>query len=81
MNRGSLEEYRKWFQHHRKEILEDYFTLLRFPSISTDPAYKKDVQACAEWLKSYIEKLGLKGRTLANENPSCAFCIFYGSWA
>lgn len=60
MSDVSLEQYREWYHHHQKRILEDYFTLLRFPSISTDPAYKKDVQACADWLKAFLEKMGLK---------------------
>ncbi|MBS3904534.1 MAG: dipeptidase [Simkania sp.] len=59
MGMATLEDYRTWFHARRKEILEEYFTLLRFPSISTDPAYKKDVQACAEWLKAYLDKMGL----------------------
>jgi acetylornithine deacetylase/succinyl-diaminopimelate desuccinylase-like protein len=58
MTNVSLKEYQTWYQHHRKRILEDYFTLLRFPSISTDPAYKKDVNACAHWLKEHLEKIG-----------------------
>lgn len=60
MTGASLEEYREWYRLHKDRILEDYFTLLRFPSISTDAAYKKDVQACAGWLKAFLEKMGLQ---------------------
>ncbi len=42
--------------------LEDLFSFLRFPSISTDSHYAKDVRACADWL---IAKLG--GMGLATE--------------
>lgn len=36
-------------------IKEEFFQFLRFQSISTDPAYRTDVRACADWLKDYIE--------------------------
>lgn len=39
--------------------LEDLFTFLRFPSISTASEHSKDVQACAEWLQSKLNTIGL----------------------
>ncbi len=60
MSAPTLQDYRAWFGHHRPNIFQDYFTLLRFPSISTDPTHKKDVRACAEWLKTFLEKSGLQ---------------------
>ncbi len=60
MNGPSVKEYREWYEKHHKRIMNDYFTLLRFPSISTDPAYKNDVRACAEWLKNFLSNLGLE---------------------
>lgn len=40
--------------------LEDLFSFLRYPSISTDSAHAADVRACAAWL---MEKLGAMGLT------------------
>lgn len=53
---SSLKQLKSWFQAHSQEIKEDYFTFLRFKSISTDPAYRKDVLECAKWLSDYIAK-------------------------
>jgi len=39
--------------------LQDLFTLLRFPSISTDPEKSGDVNACAEWVCQYLSDSGL----------------------
>ena len=39
--------------------LDQYFDFLRFPSVSTDPAHKADVAACAEWLVAKFHALGL----------------------
>ena len=38
--------------------LEKLFALCRIKSISTDPAYKDDCHAAAEWLSSYLADLG-----------------------
>ena len=35
------------------------FEFLRFPSISTDPAYRDDVSACGEWLYRKFSSMGL----------------------
>ena len=40
--------------------LEDLFTFLRFPSISTDSNHAKDVRACGEWLVEKLTKMGLQ---------------------
>ena len=48
-----------WFEKHKEEILRDFTTFLQFKSISTDPAYKKDVLACCQWVQDYLKKCGL----------------------
>ncbi len=55
-----LEDYDAWFEKNRSASLEDFFTFLRFPSISTDPAHTKELLACKDWLITYMEKGGLK---------------------
>ncbi|MDB6137731.1 MAG: Peptidase, partial [Verrucomicrobiaceae bacterium] len=39
--------------------LDDLLTLLRFPSVSTNPANAGDVRACASWLMSKLRSIGL----------------------
>lgn len=41
------------------EILNDLFSYLRFASISGDPKYKGEVNACADWLTARFERAGL----------------------
>ena len=36
-----------YFNQHRDRILADYFDLLRFPTISSDPARLGDCARCA----------------------------------
>lgn len=56
----SLSDFQQWYNSHEKEIFSDYFTFLRFPSISTDPEYKPEILKTASWLESYLKKLGME---------------------
>ena len=44
----------------RDTYLDDYFTFLRFPSISTDDAYKEKLAECAHWLVEKLNGIGLE---------------------
>jgi acetylornithine deacetylase/succinyl-diaminopimelate desuccinylase-like protein len=47
--------------------LEELFTFLRFPSVSTDSSRRGDVRACAGWLVEKLTSMGL--RTELHETP------------
>ena len=47
--------------------LEDLFSLLRFASVSTDPAYDQQVRGAAEWLEKKLRSLDLE--TKIHETP------------
>ena len=74
---SSIKKFKAWYDEHSAEIRKDYFEFLRFQSISADPAYKKEVLACAEWLKRYLEKGGLKVELL----PTPSYPIVYAEMA
>ncbi len=44
----------------RDSHLEDFFTFLRFPSISTDDSYKENLGECAHWLVKKLTGIGLE---------------------
>ena len=44
----------------RDSHLEEYFTFLRFPSISTDDAYSENLGECAHWLVEKLNGIGLE---------------------
>ena len=44
----------------RESYLEDLFTFLRFPSVSTDDAYKDRLADCAQWLVEKLKGIGLE---------------------
>lgn len=53
-----LTNLKKTFKQNESEILKDYFTFLRFQSISTEAASKPQVLACAQWVADYVKKIG-----------------------
>ncbi|MGB3330642.1 MAG: dipeptidase [Thermomicrobiales bacterium] len=44
---------------------QEFFDLLRIPSVSTDPAHKADVDAAAQWVASRLERAGVPTVTIA----------------
>src|SRR6185437_3787296 len=56
----SLSDFKQWYRAHEKEILADYFTFLRFQSISTDPSYKPEICKTAAWLQTYLKEIGME---------------------
>lgn len=55
-----MEQLKKYFAEKKEKFLEDFFTFLRFPSISADPAYREALCACALWLENQIKGLKLQ---------------------
>ena len=48
----------KFIEENFNRFTDELKELLRIPSVSTDPAYKNDIQNCAQWLKAHLEKMG-----------------------
>src|SRR2546429_3301840 len=44
----------------RKNYLEEYYSFLRFPSVSTDDQYAEKLGACARWLVEKLTCIGLE---------------------
>src|SRR5436305_10773629 len=51
----------------RQDYLDEYFTLLRFPSVSTDRKYAGNVRECADWLSKKLGAIGLESKVVATE--------------
>ena len=48
----------------RDNYLEEYFTFLRFPSVSTDEKYADKVRDCANWVSQKLGKIGLESKVV-----------------
>ena len=56
----SLQQVLEHIDNHLDEAVERLQTFLKIPSVSTDPAYKTDVQKCAEWITHDLKSIGLE---------------------
>lgn len=52
-----LDSWRTLFSENEEDAIRDYFKFLSFQSISADPAYKSQVNACANWLVDYLSEM------------------------
>ena len=48
----------------RDDYLQDYYSFLRFPSVSTDNKFAANVRDCAEWLSQKLGTIGLKSQVV-----------------
>ena len=48
----------------REKYLEEYFSFLRFPSVSTDAAFADKVRQCADWLAKKLNDVGLQAEVM-----------------
>jgi acetylornithine deacetylase/succinyl-diaminopimelate desuccinylase-like protein len=44
----------------RENYLEEFYSFLRFPSVSTDDQYKEKLEECADWLVKKLSSIGLQ---------------------
>lgn len=55
-----LTELQSYFTENKSRILEEFFTFLRFQSISSEPEFQGAMLDCIAWLKDYIQKIGFE---------------------
>ena len=48
----------------RDNYLEEYYSFLRFPSVSTDAEFADKVRECAAWVSQKLEKIGLESKVV-----------------
>lgn len=62
---------------HREPYMAGFQELLRIPSVSTDPAYKSELERCADWVVAEMERIGFNNcRKIATTGHP----VVYGDW-
>ena len=54
----------EYLRQTEKKRFKDLYAFLSFPSVSAKSEHKKDIQACAVWLRDHLKKIGFKARTM-----------------
>jgi len=83
------------FETNKSSILSDYFELVKFPTVGTDPAHLRDCVQCAMWIRDWLKPLGFVGELIQAEGmagappvlfaerigaPSAPIVLFYGHY-
>ena len=84
-----------YFKSNRSAILADYFQLLKFPTVGTDPLHLRDCVQCALWIRDWLKPLGFSGELIQADGmagappvifaerpgaPSAPVVLFYGHY-
>ena len=72
---------KNYFEKNRSAILADYFNLLRFPTVGTDPVHLKDCVQCALWIRDWLKPLGFAGELVQAEGMAGAPPILFAERA
>lgn len=57
---SELDTLKDYFKKNNDAALQDYYTFLKYQSVSSEPAYRDQVLACADWVANYLKKIGLQ---------------------
>ncbi len=86
-----MEQMKAYFARHRDRFIDEWRDFLSFKSISADPHYQDDCEACAQWLRRHLENLGFVSQVWSSQtkplvfaerkgNPSKPVVLFYGHY-
>jgi acetylornithine deacetylase/succinyl-diaminopimelate desuccinylase-like protein len=74
-----LTDLQKLYQEGSEEALRDFFTFLKFNSISSEESYSAEVHSCATWLASYIEAMGFSVEIWPTSGHPVIFASYCGA--
>jgi acetylornithine deacetylase/succinyl-diaminopimelate desuccinylase-like protein len=93
MSQNALELHaaEEYYDERYEYILEDLKQFLSYKSISTDNAYTHECRTCANWVKGWLERIGLKSSIVETEGHPVVFAersgdaslptlLFYGHY-
>jgi acetylornithine deacetylase/succinyl-diaminopimelate desuccinylase-like protein len=79
------------FEARKNQIIEDWESFLKFPSVSADPVHHKDCLACADWVGERLRRQGFAVTVAETETKPFVFAerpgrpdrptvLFYGHY-
>src|SRR6185312_16109130 len=57
-----MEKVTRYLRDNQKRFVQELSDYVRFASVSAQPQHRKDMLACAEWVKGQCDKIGLDAR-------------------
>ena len=72
----SLDQIKEWYARNEGKILQDFFTFLKIPSISTDSAYTSEVCRAGKWLVDYLNGIGMQAVLWETSSKPVVFATY-----
>src|SRR5262249_37880648 len=76
-SKSPLAGYEKYIDEHRDAHLNELAELISFPSISSMPSHKPDMERAAAWIVNKLKAIGISNAQLL---PTEGAPVVYGSW-
>jgi len=70
-----MKHIKNYINNHKSRFINELLELLKIPSISADPAYKKDVLNCAEVVAKFMQEAGAENIQICK---TAGYPIVYG---
>ncbi|MBS4166906.1 Cys-Gly metallodipeptidase dug1 [Neochlamydia sp. AcF65] len=72
----SLHVLQDYYKKQEKIALEEYFAFLRFQSISSEIGYTSQMEACAQWVMSYLKNIGFEAEIWPTKGHPVIFASY-----
>ena len=76
MDKPALE---RLFEDRKSRYIGDWESILRFPSVSSEPERQADCEACARWLADGLKRIGFSSRLLPTASHPVVFAERQGA--
>jgi acetylornithine deacetylase/succinyl-diaminopimelate desuccinylase-like protein len=67
----------EYVARNRRRFCAELETMIRFPSVSSDPEHKDDVERCGRWLAAHLSAIGLQPVEVVRTG---GHSLVYGEW-
>lgn len=72
-----MKEVLSFIESNRQRYIDELKKFLSYPSISTNPENRKDVEECAEYIKEHLTNIGMENARLY---PTKGHPVVYADW-
>ncbi|MCP4683986.1 MAG: dipeptidase [bacterium] len=67
----------QYLKKTEKKRMDELFSLLKFASVSAKAEHKKDIAACARWLKDHLKQVGFKSKVYPTKGHPLVYAEYF----
>ncbi len=70
---SELQQVLRYLESHEVDFVDRWAQWLRIPSISSDPAYRADLERAADWVLGQLQQMGLSAQKIPTAGPPLVY--------